>query len=160
LVNCAGKSQPIAHNDLDSLTDEIFDTVIIDNLRSTFATMRAFLPLLKSSPDAVIVNIGSTAAQGTGGSNLAYAAAKAGIECLTRKLAPVIAPVRILTVCPGALETSWLPRPPDFAHQVAKGTPLGRIGTVEDVASAVYACITGMKFSTGQSFLMDGGRTV
>jgi 3-oxoacyl-[acyl-carrier protein] reductase len=158
LVNCAGKTQQINHSDLASLTDDLFDSMMVSNLRGTFATIRTLLPLLKLSSEGVIVNIGSSSAQGNGGSNLAYSAAKAGLECLTRKLAPAIAPVRILTVCPDGLDTNFVTRSQGFVDHMTKTTPLGRIGTVDDIADATMACITGMRFATGQSFIIDGGR--
>jgi len=158
LVNCTGKTQTINHSNLDLLTDEIFDRMMVDNLRAIFASIRTFLPLLQKSKDSIIVNIGSTASQGTGGSNLAYAAAKAGIDCLTRKLSPVIAPVRILTVSPGGLDTDFVKRKSDFSKHIAEITPLGRIGTVDDVADAVLSCIVGIKFATGQTIIVDGGQ--
>src|SRR5881275_971144 len=69
LVNSAGFTRMVAHHDLEALDDDLIDRVLTANVRGPFATIRAFVPLLKESGDGVIVNISSGAAQsGTGSS--------------------------------------------------------------------------------------------
>jgi NAD(P)-dependent dehydrogenase (short-subunit alcohol dehydrogenase family) len=160
LVNSAGHSKVVPHKDLTGLDDELFDSIIKTNLSSVFSTIRHFVPLLKQSPNGLIVNISSAAAIRTGGSNLAYAAAKAGIESLTRNLAVALAPIRVVSVCPSALDTGFLDLPAEFYNKVAAATPLKRIGTAQDVANAVEAIATTMRFATGNSIVVDGGRTL
>ncbi len=160
LVNCAGASRIIPHKQLMSLTDEVFDEIVTTNLRSVFSVVRAFNSLLQASPSGLIVNIGSAAAVSTGGSNIAYAAAKAGLDSMTRNLALALAPVRVVTISPSALDTGFTPQGPDFFTRVAASTPLKRCGTPEDVASAVEAVATTMRFMTGNTILVDGGRTL
>jgi NAD(P)-dependent dehydrogenase (short-subunit alcohol dehydrogenase family) len=80
LVNSAGFTKPVAANDLEGLTDDLFDEVVQTNLRGVFATIRAFTPLLKATGDGLIVNVSSIAGFTGAGSNLAYAAAKAGVD--------------------------------------------------------------------------------
>jgi 3-oxoacyl-[acyl-carrier protein] reductase len=63
LVNSAGFTRMVAHHDLDALDDDLIDQVLTANVRGPFATIRAFVPLLKASGDGVIVNISSGAAQ-------------------------------------------------------------------------------------------------
>ncbi|MFN4899515.1 MAG: SDR family NAD(P)-dependent oxidoreductase, partial [Burkholderiales bacterium] len=84
LVNSAGFTKPVAANDLEGLTDDLFDAVVQTNLRGVFATIRAFTPLLKANGDGLIVNVSSIAGITGSGSNLAYAAAKAGVDLLTK----------------------------------------------------------------------------
>lgn len=160
LVNCAGASKNIGHKNLEALTDELFDEMLQVNLRSVFTVIRAFAPLLQKSPHGLIVNIGSAAAVRTGGSNLAYAAAKAGLESLGRNLAVALAPVRVVTISPSALDTGFTSQPPEFYGKVAATTPLKQVGTVDDVANAVEAVATTMRFMTGNTILLDGGRTL
>jgi 3-oxoacyl-[acyl-carrier protein] reductase len=160
LVNCAGASRIIPHKQLNALSDEAFDEILSVNLRSVFSVVRAFNSLLQASPNGLVVNIGSAAAVSTGGSNIAYAAAKAGLDSMTRNLAIALAPVRVVTISPSALDTGFTPQGPDFFTRVAASTPLKRCGTPEDVASAVEAVATSMRFMTGNTILVDGGRTL
>lgn len=160
LVNTVGQTRRIPHTELHLLSDSFFDAMLTSNLRSYFTVIRTFAPLLKSTPESVIINIGSMAGQGSGtGSNLAYCAAKAGIDSLTRTLSASLAPVRVMGVSPGALQTKFVPNPaPGYYDNIAKGTPLQRAGTVEDVAAAVEACTTLLRFTTGNVIAIDGGR--
>lgn len=160
LVNSAGFSRTIPHADLDSLTDEFFDEMLTANLRSVFATIRTFTPRLKQSANGLIVNISSASAVNPGhGSNLAYVAAKAGVESLTKNLALAMAPtVRVVSICPSSLNTGFLEHGQDFYDRAGANTPLKRVGTAEDIAAAVEAVATRMRFTTGNCFVVDGGR--
>lgn len=161
LVNSAGYSKVILHGNLDALTDELFDEIVSTNLRSVFSTIRSFLPLLKKSNESLIVNIGSASAIRTGGSNIAYAAAKAGIESITKNLAVALAPhIRVISICPSVLDTGFLDQPPAFYDRMSQATPLKRIGTPDDIAYAVGACATTLRFTTGNTFVIDGGKTL
>lgn len=163
LVNTAGATFRIAHNELEQLTDDFFDTIVKDNLRSYFTVIRSFAPLLKKSPNALIVNIGSVAGTNAGGgSNMAYCAAKAGIDSLNKNLSRSLAPqIRVLGVNPGALATKFVPNAvPGYLDAIARTTPLKRVPTVQDVAATVEACATLLRFTTGITIAVDGGRTV
>ena len=162
LVNTAGFTKPVAANDLDALTDELIDSIFAANWRGVFATIRAFHPLLKASGDGLIVNVSSIAATTGTGSNLAYSASKAGVDILGKSLARTLAPeVRVLTISPGVVESAFVPgRGAEFNAKAAAATPLKRIGTPDDVAAAIEACATTLRFATGQVFVVDGGRTL
>lgn len=162
LVNSAGFTQAVAPADLEALTDSLFDQVVQTNLRGVFSTIRAFTPLLKASGDGLIVNVSSIAGFTGAGSNLAYVAAKAGLDILTKSLAKVLAPqVRVLAVSPGVVDSNFVPgRGADFNDKAAATIPLKRIGHVEDIASAIEACATTMRFATGSRFVVDGGRSL
>lgn len=160
LVNSAGHTQPVAAADLEALTDELIDDLMRANFRGVFATIREFAPLLKQSGDALVVNVSSIAGFTGVGSNLAYVAAKAGLDVVGDALAKVLAPaVRVVSVSPGAVESSFVPgRGEDFKARMATTTPLGRIGSPEDVAAAIEALATTMRFVTGTRIVVDGGR--
>jgi 3-oxoacyl-[acyl-carrier protein] reductase len=160
LVNTAGMTQPVPHRNLDDLTDELIDRIFVANWRGTFAAIRAFAPLLRAHGDGLVVNISSISATTGVGSNIAYCAAKAGIDTMTISLARALAPeIRVLAVSPGVVDTSFVPgRDAEFNERVAKTTPLKRIGTPDDVARAVLACATHLRFSTGSIIVTDGGR--
>lgn len=161
LVNNAGRTIRIPWNELHLMSDELFDRMTRDNLRSYFSTIRTFYPLLKDTPESVVINIGSMAGQRGGGSNLAYAASKAGVDSITRSLSQHICPVRIMCVAPGAVDTGFVPnQPPGLYETVAETTPLKRAASVTDVAAAVEACVTLLRFTSGQTINVDGGRWV
>jgi len=162
LVNAAGFTKPVPHADLDALDDELIDRMFAVNWRGQFATIRAFAPLLKASGDGLIVSISSIAGTNGIGSSIAYCAAKAGIDVMTKSLARVLAPdVRVLAVAPGVVDTSFVPgRGADFNAKTAATTPLKRIATAEDIASAIIACATQLGFATGTTFVVDGGRSL
>jgi NAD(P)-dependent dehydrogenase (short-subunit alcohol dehydrogenase family) len=162
LVNTAGFTKPVPANDLNALTDELIDSIFASNWRGVFATIRAFHPLLKASGDGLIVNVSSIAGMTGTGSNIAYSASKAGIDVLGKALARALAPeVRVLTVSPGVVDSAFVPgRGAEFNAKAAASTPLKRVGTPEDVAAAIEACATTMRFATGQVFVVDGGRTL
>jgi 3-oxoacyl-[acyl-carrier protein] reductase len=162
LVNTAGFTRPVPAADLAGLTDELIDDIFKSNWRGVFATIRAFHPLLKASGDGLIVNISSISGSTGTGSNLAYVASKAGIDILGKSLARALAPeVRVLTVSPGVVESSFVPgRGADFNAKTAATTPLRRVGQPDDVAAAIQACATTLRFSTGQIVVVDGGRAL
>ncbi|HUQ29340.1 MAG TPA: SDR family oxidoreductase [Usitatibacter sp.] len=162
LVNTAGFTKPVPAADLDGLTDEIIDSIFAANWRGVFATIRAFHPLLAASGDGLIVNVSSISAFTGTGSNLAYVAAKAGIDVMGKSLARAFAPtVRVLTVSPGVVESSFVPgRGADFNAKAAASTPLKRVGQPDDVAAAIEACATTLRFATGQTLVVDGGRAL
>jgi len=162
LVNSAGFTKPVAANDLEGLTDDLFDAVVQTNLRGVFATIRAFTPLLKANGDGLIVNVSSIAGITGSGSNLAYAAAKAGVDLLTKALGKALAPqIRVIAVSPGVVDSSFVPgRGAEFNEKAAATIPLKRIGHVDDTAAAIEACATTMRFATGSRFVVDGGRSL
>ena len=160
LVNSAGYTQPVPAGDLNALSDELIDDMLRVNFRGVIATVRAFLPLLQSSGDGLVVNISSIAAFTGVGSNLAYVAAKAGVDVVGDALAKALAPqVRVVSVSPGVVNTSFVPgRGPDFNDKAAATIPLKRVGTADDVAAAVEACATTLRYMTGTRLVVDGGR--
>jgi 3-oxoacyl-[acyl-carrier protein] reductase len=137
LVNTAGFTKPVKHGDLDALTDELIDEIMKVNWRAQFAAIRAFRTLLDESGDGLVVSVSSISASTGVGSNIAYCAAKAGLDVMAASLARALA---------------------DFNDKVAATTPLGRIGTPDDIAAAIEACATHLKFSTGVTIVVDGGR--
>ncbi|MBS0450668.1 MAG: SDR family oxidoreductase [Proteobacteria bacterium] len=160
LVNSAGHTRPVAAADLEGLTDELIDELLQANFRGVFATIRAFTPLLKKGGDGLIVNVSSIAGFTGVGSNLAYVAAKAGLDVVGDALAKALAPaVRVVSVSPGAVESAFVPgRGEDFKAKMAQTTPLGRIGAPQDVAATIEALATTLRFVTGTRIVVDGGR--
>ena len=160
LVNCGGATTPVPANDLEGLTDDIFDRTVSLNLRGPFAMVRAFRPLLERGSGAAIVNISSIAARTGLGSSLAYLAAKAGVDALTIALAKVLAPqIRVFSVSPAGVDTDFVPgRSREQLVKTAERMPLAHITTPDDVARAVVACIVNLTSSTGIVLPVDEGR--
>ena len=160
LVNNGGATEVVPANDLDGLTDDLFDRITQINLRGPFAMVRAFRPLLSRGQDAAVVNVSSIAARTGMGSNLAYCAAKAGLDALTIGLAKALAPdIRVFSVSPAGVDTGFVPgRPREKLEAMAKTLPLQRITTPDDVARAIIACATLLTSSTGIIVPVDEGR--
>jgi 3-oxoacyl-[acyl-carrier protein] reductase len=159
LVNGAGITRRIPHAELDGLDDDTFDRVVAVNLRGAYALARAFAPLLRAAGDAVLLNISSVAALTGTGSNIAYCAAKAGLETVTVSLARVLAPeVRVLAISPAAVDTGFVPgRDHAAVAEQARSTPLRILADPDDVAVSVVGAITHFRLATGTTFLIDGG---
>jgi 3-oxoacyl-[acyl-carrier protein] reductase len=160
LVNAAGFTKPVPHGDLDALSDELIDEIMKINWRAQFAAIRAFRKLLEETGDGLVVNVSSISGSTGVGSNVAYCAAKAGLDVMAASLGRALAPrIRVLNVSPGVVDTTFVPgRHADFNDKVAGSTPLGRIGSPEDIAAAIEACATHLKYSTGVTIVVDGGR--
>ena len=160
LVNCAGVTRPVAHDDLDALDDDLIDQIFVTNWRGPFATIRAFRSLLEAAPDPIIVNISSVAGITGQGSNVAYCASKAALDSMTRSLGRALAPsIRIMSVSPGWVMGDYAARmPEDVIAAQRDTTPLRRLATGDDVAAAVSAVIRDLPCSTGSIVNVDGGR--
>lgn len=160
LVNSGGATTPVPANDLDKLTDDIFDRTVQVNLRGPFAMIRAFRPLLERGSSAAIVNISSIAARTGLGSSLAYLSAKAGVDALTIALAKVLAPrIRVFSVSPAGVDTDFVPgRSREQLLKTAEKLPLAHVTTPDDVARAAVACIVNLTSSTGIIVPVDEGR--
>jgi 3-oxoacyl-[acyl-carrier protein] reductase len=160
LVNSAGFTRPIPHQDIATLDDDLFGEILLANTRGPYSVIRAVMPLLKASDEAVVVSVSSISAFTGSGSNIAYCAAKAALDTMTMSLARVHGPnIRFLCVSPGAVATDFVTgRDRASLEKGAASTPLQRVVEPQDVARAVMACITHLKASTGTRIVVDGGR--
>lgn len=160
LVNCAGMTQPVAHDDLDALTDELIDDIFATNWRGPFACVRAFRPLLEAAENPVVVNISSVAGVTGQGSNVAYCASKAALDSMTRSLSRALGPkIRMVSVSPGWVLGEYASRmPAEVLDTQRSATPLGRLATGDDVGAAVSAVVRDLPFTTGSIISVDGGR--
>ena len=154
LVNNAGMA---AARGLDDITEEDFDHTLAVNLKSSFLCTQAVLPGMRARRWGRIVNISSIGARiGSGSVSIAYAAAKAGIEGLTRGYALRLAPEGVLVnaVAPGLVDTEM--GKPLIEAGVPARIPVGRPGTGEEIAQAVLLLI-GNAYMTGQTIAVNGG---
>jgi 3-oxoacyl-[acyl-carrier protein] reductase len=162
LVNSAGFTRMVPHPDLEALDDDLIDAIFAANVRGPFATIRAFVPLMKQSGDAVIVNISSAAAITGSGSNIAYGGSKAALDTMALSLARVLGPeIRVMTVSPAAVDSAFVPgRTTAMVEKAAATTPLKRVVRADEVAQAVMAAVVNLTATTGWVIPVDGGKLV
>lgn len=160
LVNSAGFTKPVPHANLDALTDELLDSVLVANVRGPFAMIRAFTPLMRESGDAVIVNVSSIAAFNGSGSSIAYASAKAALDNMTMALGRVLGPeIRIMCVSPGAVNTDFVAgRTLEAIQKASAAAPLRKVIEPADVARTIMGCVLYLKNTTGTKIICDNGR--
>jgi pteridine reductase len=128
------------------------------NLRAPFFLCQSAARVM-AERGGCIVNIADLAAFEAWRGYIPHAITKAGLVQMTRGLAHALAPkIRVNAIAPGAV---MLPEgtPPDEAQKLISTTPLGRIGTADDVAQAVLYLISA-DFVTGETIIIDGGRHV
>jgi 3-oxoacyl-[acyl-carrier protein] reductase len=161
LVNNAG--EPIDRAAIELCSTELWRRVIDTNLTGTFFITRRAIPHLKATGNGAIVNNLSLSVH-TGGANGAgaYAAAKGGIQVMTRTLARELAPeVRTNAVMPGVIETRHheLFTTPERMAEYRRQTPLGRNGTPEEVAATIaFLASDAASFVNGALIDVNGGR--
>ncbi|MDN7651839.1 SDR family oxidoreductase [Burkholderia multivorans] len=163
LVNCAGTTRFVAHDNLDGMNDALIDDVLSTNVRGPFAMVRALRPLLDRSTlagGAVVVNISSIAAHTAMGSNVIYCASKAALDNLTKSLARALAPrIRVVSVSPGLVNTEFVKSmDTTWRDEQVVRTPLGRLADPKEVAQAVLSAARDLRFTTGCVLPVDGGR--
>jgi NAD(P)-dependent dehydrogenase (short-subunit alcohol dehydrogenase family) len=140
-----------------------FDEGIAANIRATFLGLRYEIPAILASGGGAVVNMASVAGVRATASLGAYVTGKAGIIALTKVAALDYADqgIRVNVVAPGPILTHHLERAGAEAQRMAAAsTPLGRIGTVLDVAHAVlWLCSEEAAFITGATLPIDGGQS-
>ncbi|MGA8383587.1 MAG: SDR family NAD(P)-dependent oxidoreductase [Stellaceae bacterium] len=168
LVNNAGLNRPQPFLDVD---EDTLDHLLDLNVRAAFLVAQAAARLMVASTGAkagggVIINMSSQMGHvGSERDRTVYVMTKHAIEGLTKAMAVELAPrgVRVVSVAPTFIDTP-LVRPffadPTFRQWVLDRIPLGRLGTVEEVASAVvFLASPAASLVTGSSLLVDGGWT-
>ena len=155
LVNSAAGME---RTPVGEVTVEQWDRIFALNLRAPFFCAQAAAPHLRARRGA-IVNIADLAAFETWPAYVPHGISKAGVVQMTRALARVLAPeVRVNAVAPGAvlLPDEW---DAAAAQRLASTTPLGRLGSAQDVAQAVLYLLEA-DYVTGETIVVDGGRHV
>ena len=161
LVNNAGIA---FRKSLEDTSVEEWDRVMDINAKGVFLGTKHAIPAMRQSGGGSIVNISSIAAL-IGGPVAAYGASKAAVRLLTKATAVQYAgeKIRCNSVHPGYLETamtSGILSNPDTREDWVRRTPLGRIGTVDDVSYCVlYLASDESSYVTGSELVIDGGVT-
>ena len=158
LVNNAGISLQGLFQDT---TDEQWDRILGVNLTGSRNTIQAVLPAMISAKQGCIVNISSIWGLRGASCEVAYACTKTAIVGMTRSLALELAPshIRVNCVAPGVINTDMVQvLGQETLRELAEETPLGRLGTPEDIAHAVaFFASDRADFLTGQVLSADGG---
>jgi 3-oxoacyl-[acyl-carrier protein] reductase len=143
------------------MPDDDWRAVLETNLSSVFYTCRAAARSMMRKRAGSIVNLSSIVGVHGNPGQVNYGAAKAGIIGFTKSLARELGGrgVRANVVAPGYVHTQLTDGLPDeLKEQMVTATPLGRIGSPEDVAAAVrFLCSDEASFITGEVLLVDGG---
>lgn len=160
LVNNAGTTHFIAHTDLDSVTEQVWNDILNVNVKGLFSCCRAAMPHLKKR-QGNIVNVASVAGLAGSGSSIPYAASKGAVITLTKSLARAFAPeVRVNAVAPGPVQTRWLADHQDMVESAMTLTPMKRPSSPDDIADAIVFLADVSTLMTGQVVVIDGGRTM
>ena len=158
LVNNAGVAGQMLFQDV---TQEQWDRYFGVNLNGAFHTIQAVLPAMIHAKEGCIINTSSIWGQRGASCEVVYSATKAAVIGLTRSLAMELGPshIRVNCVAPGVIRTDMLSvLPEETLTDLAEQTPLGRLGTPEDIAAVVaFLASEEAAFITGQVITSDGG---
>jgi len=163
LVNNAGINRPQPFLEVDEAT---LDSLLALNVRAAFIVAQAAARLMVANGSGVIINMSSQMGHvGSERDRTVYVMTKHALEGLTKAMAVELAPkgVRTVSIAPTFVETP-LSKPflddPETRKWILDRIPLGRVGTVEEVASAVvFLASPAAALVTGSSLLVDGGWT-
>jgi 3-oxoacyl-[acyl-carrier protein] reductase len=159
LVNNAGIYEVLP---IEAISEEQWDRVLAVNLKGAFLCCQAVIPAMKRQGSGSIVSMASSAGKSGGTlSGAHYAVSKAGVICLTKQLARELGPYSITAnaVAPGRIDTPMIHLASDEENEAFRlRTPLGRLGTPEDVAGAVVFLVSDeASFITGEIVDVNGG---
>ena len=164
LVNNAGIN---LKKSIDQVTDEDYQKIILTNQTSAFSLIRAVAGFMKEQGDGSILNISSMASQYGIPYVIAYTASKSAIEGMTRAMAVELAPfgIRVNCIAPGFIKTNMssvaLDKDPERKKKVLSRTPLGRLGTTEEIANTAYFFASDESgYITGVVLPVDGGNSI
>ena len=163
LVNNAGAAWGAPY---EEFPESGWDKVVDLNLKAPFFLTQALTPLLKRAATdhlAKVIHIASIDGVSVNPQETySYAASKAGLIHLTRRMALKLAPERIAVsaIAPGAFASTMNKDARDHGDEIAKRIPLGRIGTPEDMAgAAIFLASRAGDYVVGSTLIVDGGVT-
>jgi NAD(P)-dependent dehydrogenase (short-subunit alcohol dehydrogenase family) len=174
IINKYGKIDILVNNaginlkkPLLDVTDDDFQLVILTNTNAVFSLTREVFRVMKKRKSGSVLNISSMAAQYGIPLVIAYSAAKSAIEGMTRAMAVEVAPdgIRVNCIAPGFIRTKMsgkaLDNDPERKRKVLSRTPMGRLGTPDEVADAAFYLTSDFaSFITGVVLPVDGGNLI
>jgi len=165
LFNNAGISHA-QDDDAVATDEEVWDLTMNINLKGVFLGCKHGIPALRRSGGGSIINTASfVALLGAATPQLAYTASKGGVLAMTRELAVIHARenIRVNALCPGPLRTELLMKYLDTEEKRQRRLvhiPMGRFGEAKEIAqAALFLASDESSFTTGATFLVDGGIT-
>ena len=160
LINNAA-IHPLRHS-IEEISEEEWEEVLNVNLKGVFLLSKAVIGSMKKQRFGKIINIASGAGK-TGGTiaGAHYSASKAGVICFTKSLAKEVGSFRINVnaIAPGRVNTKMIKAASEEENEIfIRQTPLGRLGTPQDIADAVlFLASEDSKFITGEIIDVNGG---
>ena len=150
---------------LETYTDREFDRIVRVNLYGTFHCLREVMPLMRAAGGGSVVTMASVSGVRPTLGEGPYSAAKAGVVALTMSAALEGGPtIRVNCVSPGFVDTplnNFVIADDAMRADIERGTPLGRVGTANEVAAAVAFLLSEeSSYVTGQNLVIDGGSTL
>ena len=166
LVNNAGRG---LIGTVETTEESDWDDLVAVNLKSIYLCSRHAIPVMRANKGGAIVNTASNVASIGIMNRAAYVAAKGGVASLTRAMAldHVNDNIRVNAVAPGVVWSSYyermlstVPDPDAFKRRLAGRAPMSRMGTPEEIASAIlWLASDEASFATGAIYTIDGGMT-
>ena len=154
----------VRYQAIPDIQPETMDRMLEVGFRSVVWSLQEAVAVMDPERGGAIVNVASVAALRSAGSSVVYSGIKAGILGITRAAAAELGPrnIRVNAVCPSAIPTEGTQRNRNAerdANRIAR-TPLGRLGTVEDIARVIcFLAGDEAGFMTAQELVVDGGIT-
>lgn len=161
LVNNAGAAGR-GWGSLDKVDRRRFEDTLTINLTSAYSIIHGCLPLLRKGREAAIINVSSALSWMVDKNFSAYAAAKAGMNQMTKVMAYELAPeIRVNGIAPGAVDTpstAFIKQNEAMHKATTRWIPLQRMGEPMDIAwAAVYLASSASAFVSGKILEVDGG---
>lgn len=167
LVNSAGTTVFVQHDDLDGTSADDWQNLFAVNAIGPFQMMRAAADHLRADGGGEVINVSSVSGVAGIGSSLPYCASKAALNNLTVTMARVLAPeVRVNAVAPGFVTGRWwIENQGQETHDYVKdlvvdSTPLQGVCDPSDVADSIMGIISGADLMTAQVLVVDGGMLI
>jgi NAD(P)-dependent dehydrogenase (short-subunit alcohol dehydrogenase family) len=164
LVNNAGIH---LKKSLLNVADEEYHKVILTNQMAMFSLSREVAKFMVTEKKGSIINISSMASRYGIPLVIAYTAAKSAVEGMTRAMAVELSPlgIRVNCIAPGFIQTEMsskaLMNDPERTRKVLGRTPMGRLGTVEEIAdAALFLATDSSSYITGVVLPVDGGNSI
>ncbi len=154
----------VRYQSVPEIMPETVDRMLDVGFKGVIWGIQAAAPLMDAERGGSIINVASVAAVRSAANSIVYSGIKAGVLGITRAAAAELGArqIRVNAVCPSAVPTEGTQRNRNAdrdAARIAK-TPMGRLGTVEDIASAIcFLASDESRFITAQAMVVDGGIT-